>query len=383
LQAAALKASRVHSDSMLRERTPVETQALMAYFRGDLDLRHPPLFLKATMPVLQRAMVEQFHETHVEATLTADIPPQVPLRKGMPHLALFEESFNSNKNVRHGKEMIDRMLKDVKMLFFDGNHTLKFVFHSRRTAEFYNGVSLRLQRVVIDLEDSSGLEDGVYNSAQLRRFYSIRILNAAAELGIATMVSAFSQLAGLAASRISSVRSSSEAQRVSPAPAQTASPVSSYLGSSAPSQSPPPAPTPGSEAPYSICCLRENRSPPRTNPTQVNYWLSWFQGREVNVPANGQCAILALYATVSNQEHGSLPLTPEVIADANFHKRAIYALMVENLQADCKLGILDPFTELDRLNPGCEHPKTKEAAIAIVCTYLLHERLRSVDTRVP
>ncbi|EGZ06541.1 hypothetical protein PHYSODRAFT_531371, partial [Phytophthora sojae] len=207
----------------------------------------------------------------------------------------------------------------------------------------------------------------------------------------------------LAASRISS----------------TASPVSSYLGSSAPSQSPPPAPTPGSEAPYSIVSsasdlpsdelaqrvpggrkakrpMRARRRtpvlstrkpfpppPPRTNPTQVNYWLSWFQGREVNVPANGQCAILALYATVSNQEHGSLPLTPEVIADATFHKRAIYALMVENLQADCKLGILDPFTELDRLNPGCEHPKTKEAAIAIVCTYLLHERLRSVDTRVP
>ncbi|KAG6616070.1 uncharacterized protein IUM83_03737 [Phytophthora cinnamomi] len=195
LQAVALKESRVHSDYMLRERTPVETQALMAYFRGDLDLRHPPSFLKATMPVIQRAMVEQFHETHVEATLTADIPPQVPLRKGMTHLALFEELFSSNQNVRHGKEMIDRMMRDVKMLYFDGNHTLNFVFHSRRTAEFYNGISLRLQRVVIDLEDSSGLEDGAYNSAQLRRFYSIRVLNAA-DLGIATLVSAFSQLTG-------------------------------------------------------------------------------------------------------------------------------------------------------------------------------------------
>ncbi|KAJ8578331.1 hypothetical protein ON010_g875 [Phytophthora cinnamomi] len=90
-----------------------------------------------------------------------------------------------------------------------------------------------------------------------------------------------------------------------------------------------------------------------------------------------------MYATVSNQEQGRLYLTPAVIAEANFHKKAIYALMVENLQADCNLGIVDPFQELDRLNPECAHPKTKEAAIAMVCTYLLHERLRSVDTRVP
>ncbi|KAG6614353.1 uncharacterized protein IUM83_14492 [Phytophthora cinnamomi] len=41
---------------------------------------------------------------------------------------------------------------------------------------------------------------------------------------------------------------------------------------------------------------------------------------------------------------------------SNFYKKEIYALMVENLQADCTFGIVDPFQELDRLNPGCAHP---------------------------
>ncbi|KAG2915267.1 hypothetical protein PC119_g17736 [Phytophthora cactorum] len=81
------------------------------------------------MTFLQRAMVEQFHESHVEVTLMTDIP-------------------------------------------------------------------LRYLSVVIDLEDAGDLRDGVYNVAQLCRLYSVCVLGAA-NLSIAALVNAFSQLSGV------------------------------------------------------------------------------------------------------------------------------------------------------------------------------------------
>ncbi|KAG6968414.1 hypothetical protein JG687_00003765 [Phytophthora cactorum] len=71
------------------------------------------------MPVLQRSMVEQFHEEHVEATLTTNVPSRVPLRRTTTHLTLLTELLNANKDVRHGAAM----------------------------AGFFVGAALRLQRV--------------------------------------------------------------------------------------------------------------------------------------------------------------------------------------------------------------------------------------------
>ncbi|KAG6941388.1 hypothetical protein JG688_00018696, partial [Phytophthora aleatoria] len=71
------------------------------------------------MPVLQRSMVEQFHEEHVEATLTTNVPPRVPLRRTTTHLTLLTELLNASKDVRHGAAM----------------------------ADFFVGAALRLQRV--------------------------------------------------------------------------------------------------------------------------------------------------------------------------------------------------------------------------------------------
>ncbi|KAG2858733.1 hypothetical protein PC129_g12080 [Phytophthora cactorum] len=99
------------------------------------------------MPVLQRSMVEQFHEEHVEATLTTNVPSRVPLRRTTTHLTLLTELLNANKDVRHGAAMVARLWQNVKILHFDGNHTLRFVFHSRRKAGFFVGAALRLQRV--------------------------------------------------------------------------------------------------------------------------------------------------------------------------------------------------------------------------------------------
>ncbi|KAG3014042.1 hypothetical protein PC120_g12944 [Phytophthora cactorum] len=84
----AIANSPVRVDALLCLSTPDETEALLANLRGDPDIYHPPTFMKETMPVGHRAIVEQFHEAHIEATLTADVPSCVPLRKNMSHEAV-------------------------------------------------------------------------------------------------------------------------------------------------------------------------------------------------------------------------------------------------------------------------------------------------------
>ncbi|KAG3105941.1 hypothetical protein PI124_g20469 [Phytophthora idaei] len=82
------------------------------------------------------------------------------------------------------------------MLHFDGNHTLKSVFHSRQEAGYYVGAALRLHRVVIEVEDTSNLGNGAYNMAQLRRLYAVRLMGAA-NVRIAILVHAFTRLTGM------------------------------------------------------------------------------------------------------------------------------------------------------------------------------------------
>ncbi|KAG2779782.1 hypothetical protein JG687_00012654 [Phytophthora cactorum] len=74
LRSVALAESPVHADGLLRHCTADEKEALMTYMRGETEIHHPPNFIKATMPVMQRAIVEQFHKLHIETTLTATIP---------------------------------------------------------------------------------------------------------------------------------------------------------------------------------------------------------------------------------------------------------------------------------------------------------------------
>ncbi|KAG1694421.1 hypothetical protein DVH05_021501 [Phytophthora capsici] len=187
--------------------------------------------------------------------------------------------------------------------------------------------------------------------------------------------------------------------------------LSSYVGSSAPTHTPSPAATPGSEFPFSIASTGDSPSnklaqryppdlsisqassssspiyagqgAPPQNPVQAMNWLSWFQGQLVRVSGQGQCAILSWYASVSNHPNALLTLSAEDLADANFHKRAIYALVVENLHADCLLGLVNPIDEVAKLYPGCDPPTTPAAALAVLCTDLLLERERPVDARVP
>jgi len=84
-----------------------------------LELPHSPKFLKATMTLLQRAMLEQFHESHVEKTLTADVSPRAKLRRNMTQHPIFGLLYTANGDSERGRLMMQRMMEDVKILHFD------------------------------------------------------------------------------------------------------------------------------------------------------------------------------------------------------------------------------------------------------------------------
>ncbi|KAE9017293.1 hypothetical protein PR002_g13426 [Phytophthora rubi] len=111
------------------------------------------------MPVLQRAMVEQYHETNLEATLTADVDPRARLRKSMTHNTLIGMMYSANGDTARGRLMISRLMEDVKRLKFDGIHTLSFVFNSQRIAQLYQGFAFRLNGTCIELEDTTAGDD--------------------------------------------------------------------------------------------------------------------------------------------------------------------------------------------------------------------------------
>ncbi|KAG6951930.1 hypothetical protein JG688_00013509 [Phytophthora aleatoria] len=93
--------------------------------------------------------------------------------------------------------------------------------------------------------------------------------------------------------------------------------------------------------------------------------------------------MFALYATVTNHAGSELLSSKEVVSEANRHKRAIYALMIANLVEDVNLGVVSPLQETRKLYPAIDAPPTPSATLALLCTHLLHERVRSVAAPVP
>nr|KAE8945109.1 hypothetical protein PF009_g5251 [Phytophthora fragariae] len=151
----AVAPSEVHADTALRQKTATELEVLLDYLSGSLELPHPPNFAKAVLPLLQRAMLEQYHETHHEEMLTADVTPRAQLRKSMTHNTRIGLLFNANTDTDCGRRMLGRLMDDVKRLHFDGIHTLHFVFNSQRIAQIYAGTAFRLNGTWIVLEDST------------------------------------------------------------------------------------------------------------------------------------------------------------------------------------------------------------------------------------
>lgn len=62
--------------------------------------------------------------------------------------------YSENADTPRGREIIDRIMDDMKLLQFDGIHTLKFVFNSRRVTNLCKRLEFRLNRVCGGLEDT-------------------------------------------------------------------------------------------------------------------------------------------------------------------------------------------------------------------------------------
>ncbi|KAG2970143.1 hypothetical protein PC120_g26617 [Phytophthora cactorum] len=63
----------------------LEEQALLVYLRKEIKLRQQPYLLKAAFSVLHLVIIEDFHRTHVDYTLTADVSAGVKLGKPPAH----------------------------------------------------------------------------------------------------------------------------------------------------------------------------------------------------------------------------------------------------------------------------------------------------------
>ncbi|KAE8913039.1 hypothetical protein PF005_g12299 [Phytophthora fragariae] len=181
--------------------------------------------------------------------------------------------------------------------------------------------------------------------------------------------------------------------------------LSGYVGSSAPSCTPSPAPTPGSEFPFSLASEPNTQesvpspSPATTGtttsgvaghdaellpeqgddsqstmsqdgfvmgpttpapgmPQQLPVFLLPFRGALTKVPANGQCAYAALYTSTTATVETKLTFTSGVVRGANVVKRSVYTLMLTNIANDVACKVLDPPRELQRLYPSHTAPQT-------------------------
>ncbi|KAE9266537.1 hypothetical protein PR003_g32091, partial [Phytophthora rubi] len=211
-----------------------------------------------------------------------------------------------------------------------------------------------------------------------------------------------------------------------------ASDNSGYVGSSAPSCTQSPAPTPGSEFPYSIDSDLEaakdlgdyatadgqaspsqaaastgldgdredeqqstphslsqdgfiigKTEPPPGMPQQLPIFLMQFGGLLTSVPPNGQCAYAALYASTTDTVETKLSFTSEVVRGTNSIKRGVYTLMMTNLANDVACKVVDPCRELRRLYPTQPAPTDIKVATAALYTHYAQERTRSVNTPIP
>ncbi|KAG2763972.1 hypothetical protein PC129_g21844 [Phytophthora cactorum] len=177
---AAQATTAVHDDDHLWELTPLEDRAFRPYLRGEIELRHPPGFLKATLSVMQRAIIEDFHSHYVDYYLTADIPAGVKWGRRPAHMTILEDLLKANTGANHGLPMKTRLVKDVKRFSYDGRHTLTVVFYPACLAHFWAGTTLRVLMSTTTLLDTNRNPmlpaTGTYSTAQLKQQYAVRVL---------------------------------------------------------------------------------------------------------------------------------------------------------------------------------------------------------------
>ncbi|KAE9183220.1 hypothetical protein PF004_g24011 [Phytophthora fragariae] len=197
----AMEPAEVMRDGSTRPMTVAEERALLAYMRGELELPHPPNFIKATLSPLHRAMLEDIHEAHFNVTLTANLPPFVVLKRtaNIPHVEIFRSLYTANTDGVTGRDMMRCLQRDVKLFIYDGAHTLRFVFYSGCVAAHWARQSLRFQKAVITLHNTSrssgAVASGAYTAAHMGQMYALHVYGGGS-LGLAALSKALAHVSG-------------------------------------------------------------------------------------------------------------------------------------------------------------------------------------------
>ncbi|KAE9060659.1 hypothetical protein PF005_g30747 [Phytophthora fragariae] len=141
----ALATAKASCDESVRAWTARESTIMLKYLRGELELPHPPNFLKEILVGEHRAMIEDMHEAYFNASLTAAVPATVRMTKNVAHAAIFKELFLANTDKRTGHARMRAFQRDVKRISYDGIQTIQVVFYSKRAADRWAMKALRLQ----------------------------------------------------------------------------------------------------------------------------------------------------------------------------------------------------------------------------------------------
>ncbi|KAE9314478.1 hypothetical protein PF008_g19480, partial [Phytophthora fragariae] len=195
----ALVTAKASCDESVRAWTARESTIMLKYLRGELELPHPPNFLKEILVGEYRAMIEDMHEAYFNASLTAAVPATVMMTKNVAHAAIFKELFLANTDKRTGHAMMRAFQRDVKRISYDGIQTIQVVFYSKRAADRWAMKALRLQKAVIILQDTErkmGEEStGVFTPVQLELQYAVRVYGGR-RMSLTALARAFAQFAG-------------------------------------------------------------------------------------------------------------------------------------------------------------------------------------------
>lgn len=191
--ALATKPYPLHADSALRPMSDEESSALRAYVSRELELPAPPTFLTCTASSLTRAAFMAYHQSHIEATLLADVPARARLGRNISRRSILRELVDANGGSDDGKRRMKAFIKAAQRIVFDGHHTLSFVFMSNSSAAGWSGSKLKFRGCSLLLEMAGSNQPGIRTPPQVAQHYALRVLGTTA-LNAVELVQCFSNI---------------------------------------------------------------------------------------------------------------------------------------------------------------------------------------------
>ncbi|EEY59343.1 uncharacterized protein PITG_11347 [Phytophthora infestans T30-4] len=409
MRAEAESPATARRDDAIRAWTQREHAIFIKYLSGDLDLQHPPNFIKEILASEHRAMVEDMHETYFNVTLTAIVPASahkywmrnMPERHAprymttvmqdsspdgaTPMNATHEIGHEGNVTRRTGEARMAPQNTDNRFEQFQQHEAMgMFSVLADSDSEADEGVNaMQVDEAGLDQscpltpeqeeapyaypqkEDEEtkddrvhGFEEGEQAQTIVQRTGSVddvamtqvtddedgtaehRTTPAEENAGTEEDIKPSKALEAQSATAVVRVARKAKQQLEYPAPPRIKAAAPASL-----TEEVVPA-TPDSQEKMTMGPTRTGTDAGDSDlPIQVGQWLASFDGTMVEVEANGQCALLALYASTVNHPAAKLKTTKAVVREATSFKDSFYALMMSNIRKDVALGLVDPIAE--------------------------------------